>query len=839
MFACLFAIKISPARAVTSELHPRLFFYTEDIPKIKEELATTHAEIWASILSYVDSQLGTAPPLTLPADTLGNTFRDYGNQLIPIAFVCGITGEENYCDLARTYLLTYSRWPQWDESNRRDLGLAHMLTASALAYDWTYPYLNDEDRTVAHASIALWAQRMYEASSQPYNDAWTNWWSSSYMQNHHWTNNSALGLAGLALLSDVDALASVGGDCSISPVRDVNLRLQASINAPAVGVLRAEQTMSVIGQLIGSDGWTWLHTENDLWVRSDVVTRIGNCDQLSSGEEMNPQVWINQAATELSRVRSLLEGIGDGTWHEGIQYQNYGLTMMLPFLFNLRRLEGVNLYPNTYLENYPQWRIYNYMPGTQESILSYGDFETWWGNSYGAQNILRFIAASYKDGQAEWLAQQIVSQDGRGAASTPWEVLEFLYYDPSVIVQPPNELPLSKEFPDSNQLIWRTGWEQNDLIFGLTNSPFGGRFGFDTFTQGFFPWDPPCAKTGCNFNIGHDHADANTFYLARGGQWLVPETSGVGKYDTSFHNTMLVDGQGQVQPIVNDYPVPSAFVGTAGSLKTSASTANFDFAVSDATARYKNIGDLQDFTRSVIFVKPDYLVMFDHLAANAPHRYEWISHFAGEVTVDGRWIRGNTDQGQVLGVNMISPTSVHTDIGDDGRPYVRIEPLEAQSETRFINLLYPTDTAGWDMKPTIEILNMTDEDTTLRVTKADKSYDDILFSNVPPDTFHDSGIYAYDAQIAVLRHQADNTLTGLFVYGGTFLTDQKLGLTYVSNLNGTQAFEADYNRGTVFVTGNIISTVTLYAPDIQHVLVNGELVAFTHVGDNITFGPVQ
>ena len=735
--------------ASPDDLHPRLFFTSADISRLRDESATTHADIWASITHYVDSQLHSAPPPSPPANTDVTTFRNYADQLIPYAFVCALNGDQASCDLAKRYLLTFSTWKQWDETNRRDLGLGHMLITNSLAYDWIYAYLSPDERLIVRSSIARWAQRMYEASSQPYNDAWTNWWAASYVQNHHWTNNSALGIAALVLLPEATLASS---DCTVSSRQTVNLREQPLINAPVAGTLPANQSAAVTSAMVAEDGSQWWRTADGVWVRADVVRTTGGCDQLPLPPEMNPQTWLNQAVDQIGRVTALLNGIGDGSWHEGIQYQNYGLTMMLPFLYNLRRLENIDLYPTTYLKNYPAWRIYNDMPGSLDSILSFGDFETWWGNSYDAQNILRFIASEDHDGRAEWMAQQLFAVDGRGDSGAPWEVYEFLYYDPSIAPQPPTDLPLSRVFPDGDELIWRTGWSQNDLIFALKTGAFGGRYAFNTFTQQIAPWTAPCA--GCTFNIGHDHADANTFYLARGGQWLAPVTVGVGKTDTSFNNTILVDGKGQVLPGVNDYPNSGAFVGTDGALKTSVETANFDFAVSDATKRYSNIG-IQDFTRYVLFVKPDYLVMFDHLAADSAHQYQWISHFAGTVSIQGNWVRGNTGSDQILGLNVVEPQSFSNSTGNDGQPFVSIEPAQAQTETRFINVLYPTDSAHWDSKPSISQLPSTADDTVVRIKQADGSYDDVLFSFVLPTKFHSSGSYAYDGRITVLRHKAD------------------------------------------------------------------------------------
>lgn len=124
----------------------------------------------------------------------------------------------------------------------------------------------------------------------------------------------------------------------------------------------------------------------------------------------------------------MLNGIRDGSWHGGIPYQSYGLTLSLPFMVNLRTIQGVEILPHVYLRHYPYWRLYNHLPNSTQFILAYGDFDWSWNNAYSPQNLLRFTASEYGDGYAEWMAQQLIAAEGRAADvySTPWYVFEFL-----------------------------------------------------------------------------------------------------------------------------------------------------------------------------------------------------------------------------------------------------------------------------------------------------------------------------------------------------------------------------------------------------------------------------
>ncbi len=741
--------------------HPRLFFDAGDIPALQTQAETTHQEIWAGVKDYVESELGTVPPPTAPVDGDLGYYRSAGDQMMAFAFACVIAQDTDYCDLAKTYLLTYATWDQWGENNWRDLGHAHMLQGNAIAYDWLYTILTPAERQLVREALGEWAYKMYEASaSETINDSWYNWWIREYVQNHHWINNGALGMAGLALLEEDD----------------------------------------------------------------------------------RAQMWVDHASNQISIVQYVLNQIADGSWHEGIEYQSYGLTLSLPFMVNLRKIQGTDIIPHTYLQNYPYWRLYNHLPDSIQFILSYGDFEWNWGNAYQPQNLLRFTAGEYGNGYAEWMAQQLVEANGRwpGIWSSPWFVLEFLYYDANIQSQAPESLSKVRTFTDLEGVIWRTGWESDDLIFGLKAGPYGGRFAFNALTQGTFPWQPPCGDAYCYINIGHDHNDTNSFYLARGRSWLVPERVGVGLSETFYHNTLLIDDQGQYSP-----PTDAGFVwvleDSDGFLEATANTPNFDYVAADATRRYsKLIPGIEDVTRHVLFMRPDYFVMLDNLAADGPHQYEWVGHFGESVSVQGNWLRGDAEDDLILGVSIAAPQPFNVTLGDDGRPYARIRPVGSGDDVRLINVLYPTKDAAWSTKPTVTTLADTGNAAVVRVQMNDGSgrVDDILMTYVQPGTTINAGPYSYDGQAAVVTKGGDGRLEKLFVYGCTFLTNQAENRPLITGLNSRAPFEAVYNGQTVEVYYRIpIEPVTLYAPQAQQLTLNGMPWEFTRSGDYITIAP--
>ncbi|NJO06827.1 MAG: DUF4962 domain-containing protein, partial [Chloroflexaceae bacterium] len=603
---------------------PRLFVRPADLPRLRAQASTSHQAIWQPIDAFVQGQLTATAPLSAPVEISLEAYRVAGNQLIPYAFVCMVQETPAVCDLARRFLLAYAEWPTWDVDQNRDLGLSHMLLGNALAYDWLHSRLSPAERATVQASLARRAAELYEASTTPRNDAWNNWWTHSYMQNHYMNKHAALGMAGLALLGDVPAA----------------------------------------------------------------------------------QQWVDHAAARLERLVALLEGIGDGTWHEGISYQQYGLTTLLPFLVNLRDVQGIDLLPTTYLRQYGTWRLYNHLPGTNQYILPTSDFEWGWVGTGLTLNLLRYVAATYQDGTTEWLAQQIEGL-GRSANEyqTPWYVFEFFYYDPTIAAAPPDNLPGAAVFPDLAAVIWRTGWGTDDLVFGFKAGVYGGQHAFETFVNNEHPWNLPCDANPCQLNIGHDHLDTNSFYLARGQHWLVPEQVGNGQADTLFHNTLLIDGQGQYRPDPGVFNRdPALFAGSDGRLQTAVSTKGASYLAADATRRYRQFDDLEAVVRHVIFVQPDYFLIVDQLAASKTHEYTWIAHGPGSIVQDGAWLRSEGADDQVLGIVPLAPVTRTVQLETGDLFSVHIRTATPVDDVQLVHLLYPTTAAAWDTRPTVTLL---------------------------------------------------------------------------------------------------------------------------------------
>lgn len=564
------------------------------------------------------------------------------------------------------------------------------------------------------------------------------------------------------------------------------------------------------------------------------------------GHDGRAQSFVNEAAAGFERIKSVVDGNADGSWHEGTFYGAYAISRALPFLHNLRRLQGTDLLPHQYLKAYPAWRVYNYLPNSIQMIMPGGDFEYSWGD-ISSPAILRFAAREYKDGYGQWMADRIIAARGRAANAyqAPEAVLEFLAYDSSVSATAPNNLAKAKTFKNLEGVVWRTGWGTSDIVFGFRTGAYGGRHAFDSWMKGQYPWTPrPGTGTSPQLNVGHNHDDMNGFYLYAGGSWLAPESDVYGGGDTSYHNSLLIDGKGQARPQDDNWNnYPNNGNRADGSLDAVAGTPNFDYLSADATRRYNQISGIEEYRRHILFARPNYFLILDNLQAASAHAYDFVSHFQSGVAIDGKWVKGSGANGQVLGINMVAPASVKTTTGNDGRPWVRIRPANNVDDVRLINLLFPTTTTNWAKKPTVALAADSGSAVAVNVTMNDGSgrADTILLAYKKLSGAAKIGEWSFDGTAAIVSKTGKN-ISSLFVTGGSILSQGTSVLA--QGMSATKTYEFAFSTSTASTTKKnnrkkaitVDETIRLYAPAVTAVTLNGSPVSFVRDGDYIVLG---
>jgi hypothetical protein len=450
------------------------------------------------------------------------------------------------------------------------------------------------------------------------------------------------------------------------------------------------------------------------------------------------------------------------------------------------------------------------------------------------------------------VTQRILETVGRASYHVAAHVFEFFYYDAAVTPEPPVDKPLRRVFPDLGIAIWRTGWGEDDLVFGLKSGSYCGRYAYERFMSRAYPFE----QRDSDVNDGHGHQDAGTFALFRGGRDLASEMLdwfGYATEGTSAHNVILIDDKPQLRPARCCYEDFDA------RLEVTRGAGAFDYLMADTTNRYREENDdgtpgsliIDEHTRHVLFARPDYLVMVDSLRADTPHRYQWVSHFseqpAATIAVEGRWIKAveNTPQGDVLGVGVLSPAAFAHEIGESAhvrsasppKPYVRIRPATDVAATRFVNVLYPTDDASWSGKPSITLLGDDESAVGVRVIQGD-THDHLIRLNAAGAASVDE--YVFSARAASVYKNAQGGHVRLFLADGQSIHDQQ-GARLVLGSEQTTTLEAVFSGIALSVTApeGLSGPLTLYAPttSTDEVTLNGARVGVARNGDYLTVRP--
>ena len=153
----------------------------------------------------------------------------------------------------------------------------------------------------------------------------------------------------------------------------------------------------------------------------------------------------------------------------------------------------------------------------------------------------------------------------------------------------------------------------------------------------------------------HGYESQNAFLLSVAGEPIFIRTGRRDLYGSPHHrkwmwstrsvNSVLVDGRGQL----------TRMAGPLGRISRFSTSASFDHVEGEAAAAYG--GRLKRFTRAVLFLKPDVIVMFDALEAKEPSTFQWLLHAPNEMSVQGQTIRA---AGQTAGaeLTLLAPTDL-------------------------------------------------------------------------------------------------------------------------------------------------------------------------------------
>lgn len=280
--------------------------------------------------------------------------------------------------------------------------------------------------------------------------------------------------------------------------------------------------------------------------------------------------------------------LADGSYGEGISYHEFDAETLGPAFVALQRAFGVDYWQQTHVLESLSYPLYTLAQPVSSPDM--GDTHPPAGHGIGP------IVYRSKDPVWRWYYSQFDRPS----------LTKFIFYDDSIAPAAP-KLPTSKIFSDKGHAVFRTGWNGDDVVFLF--------------------------RAGPNFN--HHHADQGSFLLTAFGEVLIGEAGWSDYYKDPYyvtfftqaigHNTVLVGGDPESQTIA-DTPQFKA-LDSYPRITDSITSDFYDSVASELSPVYQK--RLSRYTRSIVFVKPHYFVVFDDLKTRGePQQFDLLFHLA-------------------------------------------------------------------------------------------------------------------------------------------------------------------------------------------------------------------
>ncbi len=292
----------------------------------------------------------------------------------------------------------------------------------------------------------------------------------------------------------------------------------------------------------------------------------------------------------------------DGGWHEGVMYWSSYIGRFTWWADVMREAMGINAYNKPYFSKVGYYAMYLMPPGKVGG--GFGDG----ANRRKASNLVPLMSRlAAQAGNRHW--QWYVEQMG-GAVATPGYVGFVRGALAKVEPKAPDDLLMSRLFRGIGQAYLNTTLisADEDVQVIFKSSPMGTQSHGNAANNSFTLW-----AYGQRLLIRSGHYDSYASKHHKGWVW-----------STRSVNNITVNGRGQGKRT-------SKARGEIVAFKT---TPSVDIVVGEAGAAYEV--PLERFTRAVIFVKPELIVVYDRLEAKEDSTFEYRLHAIKEIEVKGQ-----------------------------------------------------------------------------------------------------------------------------------------------------------------------------------------------------------
>lgn len=431
-------------------------------------------------------------------------------------------------------------------------------------------------------------------------------------------------------------------------------------------------------------------------------------------------------------------GTPDGGWAEGPSYWRAYIGMLQPVVLLLDEI-GVPFRDKPFCRNNGWFGLYAVPVGGK--MRPFGDgHEGSVGRGDG--EVLYRWSTLYRNPYWRWYAEQL----GAGPGSA---VGAFSFFDPTLEAKAPDDLPQARVFPYIGLAALHSdlAHPERDVYLLMRSSPYG--------------------------SVSHSHAAQNAIAINAFGEALAISSGYYQLYgsphhaqwtwDTRAHNSILVDGEGQVKRSPT----------SRGRIVAFDDREECSYVVGDATEAYG--GRLRRFLRRVLFIRPDTFVICDELQATKPATYQWLLHARQEMALDPAAQTALISAGEArLLTRLVAPTGL-TLSQERGFPvaperespdqfHLTAATTEPAEGTTFLSVLTAYRAGDEARVPAAEAL-AGEGGHGVRLRWPDGSSALVVWRD--PDAAQARlGEVQSEAEVALIRRDATGTVQSIYSYGG-------------------------------------------------------------------------
>ncbi|MDO6839000.1 DUF4962 domain-containing protein [Paraglaciecola chathamensis] len=529
--------------------------------------------------------------------------------------------------------------------------------------------------------------------------------------------------------------------------------------------------------------WSTNYWQNHNWINySGLLTTAYAIRSDYPGAE----TWISEIKDNFAKVFEYLPE--DGSNYEGTGYWRYAINFFLSAADYIRQDGGPNYFDAGFLKNSFDYRIYQCAPNWEENI-NFADVH----DRRSSHSICAYykIASEYGNEQAQWLGEKVRTEFLFREAShskifpgiLPEAFLELIWYNPEINAQSPENLPLTKYFPDLGLVVMRSSWETDATHLSFKSSPAGGH------KQWELSWALDKKNDWKTRSLTHYHVDFNHFILLHNGASLAIDEGYNRTSKAEVHNMVTVDGTGCVGEKIwqeGDLSDPERFdlnckgihnvwrdvpEEAIAKVEAFSNDKGYTYVVGESSRMYYPEMALTRNARHIINSQCGYFIFLDELESKLAHTYTWRMHserLAKEVD-DGQFEIVNGTG--ALNVFTVFPKARSTKVDEtlveeimtpqrpDDIRRIRLKTLLVENPEKcqnayFLNVLQPKDALPGSKEQDISIRALEGERCIGMEITSQQHVELFLFSNTNNIVYEE--ISANATWLSILKDKAGN-----------------------------------------------------------------------------------